>query len=370
MNWIKLDVIFCSMILIRCRLRFKMKETTKRNFTILSCKPSLEKTFNNALRMRTTVNTFLKDETQLNLHLVTVSPYIHVKVDNLQSVDTFLGHLQDSNYDDCADLKEFLQLFGDGNPQTLVFIGRHIENDIAELFYRLQEEKNVDVIFVSVYTNIFNLKQFPRHLKFSLFTDIYHDQLSMQLKDVIANPNFNRFEFEKHLPGFKDRSCLTNLQIIPVISSQQFMVDVMYSNFVRKAVESIKYYSQHILNVHPLLDKKLGYSPRPIPKHYILDFGKTSYAKLRESAVLDGAEPKVFLFLYNMRSRRRADMEKMENMIKASNQNKETAGLVKVFVQTFYWSVSHGGSVTHEYDIEKRKGLDIIMDLLVDVGCQ
>jgi len=104
--------------------------------------------------------------------------------------------------------------------------------------------------------------------------------------------------------------------------------------------------------------------------HNTRDFGKTSLTELTEAGVLEGPEQKMFL-LNSSASSPDPGLTKMEMLLNAKNQ----IDIVRVFLDNklraiLYlnlWNLSYGGSVTHKHDLKNRKGLDIIMDILVDL---
>jgi len=98
-------------------------------------------------------------------------------------------------------LKEYLQLFAEKSTarRTLVLFYYFVGMEDREILYNLQMEKNVDVVIVTMHSyTIDYLKQFPRHLKFTVSSDSESILNSKNLLDVIKNPQFDRFEFEKN----------------------------------------------------------------------------------------------------------------------------------------------------------------------------
>jgi len=106
------------------------------------------------------------------------------------------------------------------------------------------------VILVTRYTNVFSIKQVPRLLKFSVVSGVHW----MKLIDVINNPHFNRFEFDRNPPGFKDRSCLRQVKLIFIFSNKIAISNNDILWFGVMSVEVIKYYNEYVLDVHMLAD--------------------------------------------------------------------------------------------------------------------
>jgi len=150
----------------------------------------------------------------------------------LESVDRFFSYFEATNKDmSCDKLKEYLEIFNDGirwSPQTLVIFDREADIalcDIWDVLYELQTKKCMTVILVTQYTNVFSIKQVPRLLKFSVVSGVHW----MKLIDVIKNPHFNRFEFDRNFPGFKDRSCLIQVKLIFIFSNKIAISKMTYS---------------------------------------------------------------------------------------------------------------------------------------------
>jgi len=379
MVWCKFSVavILCSVLMVQSRIRFKMTKTCehKRDVTFIL----LSSIYYSRHEIRPIIQRLLKykDEACLNLSMVVPNKLEPENVNTLKSFDKLFILLKEEWPNIlCRNLKDYLQLFLSDkihkSPQTLVVFGdtsTHDHCDILDILYELQTGKNVAVILLSEFFGVFHLKQdFSRLLKFSR-RDVDHET---KLINVIKNPNFDRFQFQKNLPEFKDRSCLQNAKLILVYS---FVESQLLQLFVDYGVEEMKHYNKEALDVHLLSDVELKYSlNRHNNLYYISNYGNMSYTDLMETGLLEGPKQKIFLFLSSASSPDSPDsgLMKMEELLKDNNQT----DIAKVFFDHYKWNpsqvgiswdLSYGGSVTREYDIQNRNGIDIMMDILLDL---
>ena len=252
-----------------------------------------------------------KDETCLNLSLVTLlSPDPIRKVDNLTSAERFYAESMppSKSFPDGRDLYEFLKLFKDSihSPQRrtlVIFFTFKLEQIHLDILDKLQTEDNVVVILVSLIYDISEIKHIPRHLKF--FSSHWGNQ-NLHLKqivDVIKNPDYNRFTFNKHLTSIKNRSCLEKLKVIPVVSSYNQTDEsdgFLIKHLFNKIILPMKH--RQILTVQPLLDRclieseEMNISNLPFNKYYESDLGNlTSFSQLEQTGIMNGTQRNIFL---------------------------------------------------------------------------
>ena len=261
-------VIFgCLMLVIECRLKFKTKACEKsRDVTILFDSLIIKYDRNEYATAffyyRHTFNHLEEMMKRIKAIACLRVSFVLVRDKTFWKELKFLNMFYDSfrslkNTNPHNVLKETLQLYEiqTRNPRTLVLLtGQPLRNDIVEILYRLQATKNIIVILVSYYTDIFKLKQIPRHRKF-----IYGHRYGDSFVDVIKNPNFNRFEFNNHLPNIKeDRSCLKKLTIVLVISTNHFS---RFPEDYGVTVTSLNNYN-HEITVHKVCLLYTSPSPR------------------------------------------------------------------------------------------------------------
>jgi len=110
-------------------------------------------------------------------------------------------------------------------------------------------------------------------------------QVHKQLVDVVKNPDYNRFQFDEVLPGYKDRSCLGKVKII-LIDSCKF-VNIMIIN-------AISNYVRETFNIQALNDfttcGDMSYITR-----YKFDSENPTFAQIKETGVLAGSENNIFI---------------------------------------------------------------------------
>jgi len=166
MIWMRLIfvvILFSSISTIRSLTRFKLKNQCESNREITLVIHEIWMDDKDYIK---TLITNLK-EACVNITLVKLMPYGVVNVNNLNPIDLSFYY----------------------------FVGM----EDREILYNLQMEKNVDVVIVTMHSYTINyLKQFPRHLKFTVSSDSESILNSKNLLDVIKNPQFDRFEFEKN----------------------------------------------------------------------------------------------------------------------------------------------------------------------------
>jgi len=197
----------------QCQMRFKLKNKCESKRDVTIAYNSNYEDFNIAHHIIKPLLKY-KKEACWNLSLVTWASLSKqsLKVD-LKSIDTFLNQAIEpySTYM-FHGLIEYLQLFLDGaqpaRKRTLaIFTTEYLRQNVVDVLYKLQTESNVAVILVYLNHYIhdeyfFNLNKFPRHLKFGGAFWAYDDQRikAKQVVDVIKNPDFNIFKFNKNLP--------------------------------------------------------------------------------------------------------------------------------------------------------------------------
>ena len=266
----------------------------------------------------------------------------------------------DFGHEDVAlRFKEFLQLYKiqkKQKPKTLVvFIGHVLGQDIIDILHELETGQNVVVILVSQYPDIITLSQFPRHRKFLLAENV--DEL---LIEVIKNPNYDRFEFKKFLPDYRDRSCLANVTVVLVVSAYH-SASVMQYFWQRNnslVVNLLSNYNAEILNIQTLLDTAYHHDVLQNNIHlfnhfptYLMNFRAVSFARLTETGVLAGNETKIFFFFPNHFLYESRKM-KVKKLLETNSQ---------VVVEWIYWIRKYDS-----YSVLAEK----LLDHLVDIGCQ
>ena len=379
----KLNLIFisCSVFMVvQCRITFQIKDRCKekRDVTLLFGYnydgrrynfPGIFVDHRNKLKeMHRIVKPLLKykGESCLNLSLATLASYpmSRAKVHDLKSADTFFGQKESSSSDlHGVSLKEYLHLFVDrtqppNRKRTLViFTGEILNQDYLDILHKLQTESHVVIILVSLFSDISSLKQFKPHLKFYALFGEYDDLFFQQLVDVIKNPHFNLHEFDKHLPGFKNKSCLKKAKVIPVVSVNEFSLGQrVYKWMVGNIILPIKYHSGEVFTVQPLFDNFSNNAESHTTRHFMytnkyyeLNFDKrTSLAQIKDTGIMKGTERKIFLLIFIKGAPGRWN-RRLSIMKKLLETSKQTVGEIEMS--------------------PPEKMTDDIIDLLVKLGC-
>jgi len=203
MIWMRLIfvvILFSSISTIQSLMRFKLKNQCESKMDVTLVFYDLWWGYYGRTKVDyiKTLVTNLK-EACVNITLVKYVPYYDV----VNVIDLSFEHWlsQDIRYHN-GYLREYLQLFAEKSTtrRTLVLFSYFFGMEYTEMVYNFQMEKNVDVIIARFDT----IEQFPRHLKFAVtitaagqVTD--YGVLNLKnLFDVIKNPKFDRFEFEKN----------------------------------------------------------------------------------------------------------------------------------------------------------------------------
>jgi len=307
LNNLRIVVVLSLILIVHSRIRFKTKTCKqKREVTVVYDAPSKDQRkqelsfFMVKVEYQRFIKTLRKYENEFCLKLSCVDVKFtsnrkwdkfmdFVKINDVQS--KYIG----DNYSD--EFKDILQTFAiedEGKKRrTLVFFSnRLLKQDIVDILYRIQTERNVIVILVSMFADIFTLKQFPRHLKFIAFYQVHK-----QLVDVIKNPNFNRFDFDKNLPSFKDRSCLENVNIILLISKHDSVM-MLFTTMIINAISN--YIRETLPNIQALVDtttqdKRDNVDALSFITIYKLDFQNTTFSQINETGVLRGSRKNIFI---------------------------------------------------------------------------
>lgn len=372
MLWKKLSVIiFISTLIIECRIRIEVKTKCKnsQDITMLMMVEPDPKQFN--------ILVLHLKEPCSNLTLVKLTEHKVITLIVLEPIDTSLGYWMDKSQQSNAeekDLKEYLQVFSNGiqtsrrRKRTLVVFGMSLKQDIVNLLYKLQAENNFKVILVSNgFEDIMSLKQFPRHLKFLTSPDIFSQELQhhrlinlKQLIEVIKNPDFNRFKFEKHLPTFKNRNCLKNVSVIPVIPQEApYQFSLLISNL-------IKDYICDNVTVQPLVNKidEYIYNPDTEPRTYSLPF-----EPLYDYGTFDGPRHNIFILFFNkIYLQENSKLSSIEQHLKRRRQS-----VVKKTIHFDKWDYVLESSLIFKEGnyFEGFSFADHVVDLLVDAtGCK
>jgi len=270
-----------------------------------------------------------KEEACLNLALASLSSYpkSRLKVYNLRSVDTFFNMYHNDLHN--VDLKEYLQLYADSTQsprkRTLViFNGHTLEQDNLDILNELQTENNITVIFVSLFDDISNLKQFRRHLKFHAYFGYYNEQVIKQLVDVIKNPTFDRFEFDKTLPSLKDnKRCSKQVMVIPVLlNGGKLTLEFFIFNAIMTVVMRIKHHIREIPMVQPLISWDLNYFVDLFNKHN----------QQNESGIKEGFEKKLYLIFSK-------ELSTIEKLLKENKQIAKSIILFSLLEQNSWNSI-------------------------------
>lgn len=252
----------------------------------------------------------------------------------------------------------------------MIFFTKLEQTDL-DILDKLQNENNVVVILVSLFYEIPETKQFPRHLIFYPFYWKNRNLFINQIVDVIKNPDYNRFTFNEHLPSFKNRSCLENVKVIPVVSTNSPLHNLYWRLLFYKVFMPMKCQHQQILNVNPLLDKDknhpyyIGYIP--FQKYYELDFEKlTSFLQLEQTGIMNGTQRNVFLSFHNNRKEFVKRTVKLEQLLEANNQTVKPI-IMKINFRSTY---PHENLIfLHWGNGKEIENIDEIIDFVVDLGC-
>jgi len=376
-------VVIYSIVNVCSRTRFKMKTCDNMrdvtflydNIRQLYFPASLLWVVHQGLYIQHIIKSMTKNDNEacLNVSLVkSRSPYKIVNINNLHSVDAFFDNEDtiESILKECPDchtnMKEFLNLFEiqQEKSRTLVFFSeRHLEQDIVDTLYRLQSEKNVQIILVSIIPDIFKFKQFPRHMKFLLTNHIFEP-----LVDVIKNPEFNRFEVQDFSANINTRrSCLENVTIV-LVPSNEFE---LYLN--QLIINSIINLNSEILKVHVLVDIYMNLfqffydSLSTFSTSSLFSFSHALLSGITKAGLLAGMERKVFLFITH--SDQPSSIRTIKNKLKNSGEV-----VVEVFPNCFSEFMKrryhNGDTATYQYDYNLEKDLLNLFDTVVDVGCK
>jgi len=344
LNFVSILISFISTTHSLMRFQMKNQCESKREVALVANQYGMENQFK-------TIVTNLK-EACVNITLVKLELY--GIVNNLNPIELSFGHWlsQFVLFHDRTHLKEYLQLFAKEftkKRRTLVVFNYYFDRHEIEILYNLQMENNVDVIIVSISDRILNLEQFPRHLKILTHYSPYNLK---GLIDVIRNPLYNRFEFEKNLASFKNRSCLKNVKIIMISYSNP------YTNY--NILQFIKYYNQENLDGGVLDDV----------------YFKNTFTQLSETDIMKGSKQKLFICYYRLpdktyHEKNNNKTRNMETSLKNNKQRVVTLQQGKLYPNEheIEWIFRiHGNN--HEYDIRTKEGIEFLMDLLVDAGCK
>lgn len=377
MAWIKFISIFCSIMIVQSRIKFKMKSCDHmRDVTILFdpfidvSTPAPVHHYDLYFPMLDVPKIYMlirKEACLKNVSLVSFQP--HAVINKLESPGAFLDiKFSHENELHNTHVKEFLQLYEiqeeEEKVRTLVFISkRTVRQDILDILYRLQTERKVVVIFVSMFD--IGSYQFPRHLKLL----ISHNP-PKQLVDVITNPSFNLLKFNKYLPTSKDRSCLKNVKFILVAEKMRNIQVVAMLNKLRY-VNSLSNYSPEILNVQVLADSQdrgdFQMKSVLLSIHRV-DFKNLSFAQLNKTGIFKGNERKIFLFLdISGQQVNDPDIVHMKNLLKDNDKI-----VVELFIKKLKFRFGGGNSYdkNHWYDYDSEEGVFKALDHLVDAGCK
>jgi hypothetical protein len=320
------------------------------------------------------------NEACLNLTLVKLTQYSVEVADCYKPIDTSMGYFMDkSTYPSQQyDLLEYLQLFEDGTvgKRTLVlFVNEIFSQEAVDILCKLQNQKSVTVILVSFYDDILSMNQFPRHLKFLITYDReYRDSLFSlkQLVDVIKNPNFDRFEYDRNLATFKNRSCLKNVKAIPFFSRGGAVTwEFEFRAFMLQFVNLLKSYNHELLTVHPLVDATERNSlPLPyshVGKHHS-QLRRLSFSELKETGIFEGNKQTVFILIYIKRPYPMSAYRRISSVESLLRQYRQT--FIRVTVSFFRW-VHSSFAVRGERNVEGYKfDINYVMDELVKAGCK
>ena len=384
--------MFCSICLIYCRMSIKTKTCENKRDVIVLFDCDYEKNHvlpsgtlfhsKNDFQEKHHIKAALKYENEacLNVSLVKVLSNRVVYVDDWKSVDAFFNNaffgtktttnLRGYSYN--SNLKDYLQLFSDitiqrSKKRTLVIYSKSLAQEMVDFLYKLQVENHVDVILVSTYRDNFNYKQFPRHLKFFVLFGRYSDLVSKQIVDVIKNPEFNIYEFNKNLASFEDRSCLENLIFIPVVSWLQFTDEITHISFIAETIFPIRERSYEVLDIQPLLDYKTNKIPYTTTKYFKVFYRhNTSIDELTQAGIFEGRNRNIFILFHQLPLDRNVEsvVNHVKNLLKNENQT-----IVELFVinreNRYYFYADN-----FWYAFESAKGVEIILNYLVYVGCK
>jgi len=341
MIWMRLNFVvisFSFISIIHSLMRFKLKNQceSKKEVTLV-----IDGMYIDNIK---TIVTNLK-EACVNIILVRLKPYGVVNVNSLNSIDLSFDHWLSQNvlYDD-YHLKEYLQLFAEKSStrRTLIVFSWFLNDSHLKILYNLQMKKNV-VILVS-YPNILDIKQIPRHLKFVRLSNGNYNFKGRNynlngLVDVIKNPKYNRFEFEK---SFKNRSCLENVKIVVV-------------SYIHDYISCIKNYNQESLDINT---------------QDLIDY-ENKFTQLNKTIILKESKRKIFICFYLPDTRYYEDdnriIKGMETHLKNNKQTVITLHASKSDRYSAWFIIFLNNS--HEYDLRTKEGMEFLMDLLVDAGC-
>jgi len=356
-------VIMYSIVIVHSRMRFKMKTCDNvRDVTFLydsivqwDMKFSISRVVHKELCIQHIIKSMTKNDNEacLNVSFVaSYSSYKIVNIKNLRSVNAFFNYENfDSVHNGCPDchtnLKEFLNLFEiqKEKSRTLVFFSeRYLKQDIVDILYRLQSEKNVRIILVSMFADILKLKQFPRHLKFLLSHNIFEP-----LVDVIKNPEFNRFDFQDFSAVINTRrSCLENVTVVLVVSESY---ELILDQFI---INSLINLNSEIFKVHILVNMDTDIFLN-LCRYFVthntgslFSYSNTLLPGFTKADLLAGVGRKVFLFTTLSSPRSRTIRNKLKNSGEV---------VVELLPRSFHWSYTDDNSL-------------YLMDTLVDIGCK
>jgi len=221
-----LVILVCSILSIHCRITFKIKKTceNKRDVTIVTHIQFTEKYIK-------AIVTDLTNEC-INFTLVKLQPYEEVNVNSLKPIDISFNHwlavlLPNKPRDDY--LIEYLQSFAQkpARRRTLVVFYEKAEYDIAVILYKLQREKNVEVIFI--YERERHKKSVLRGFKHSGLLASTDTILNLKsFADVIKNANHCQLKYDKNPTSSfleEKRSCLSLFEYFHL-----FLVEISRNN--------------------------------------------------------------------------------------------------------------------------------------------
>ena len=325
-----------------------------------------------------------KDEACLDLSLVTISPVLNKYSFDIFSGESITRQLKHRSHD--TDLKEYLHFFDDTTQSqkktTLaIFTADPLEQDHLDLLYRLQTEKNVAVIIVSLSADISHLEQFPPHLKFYVFYANYHDQVVKQIVDVIKNPNFDRFQFNKQIPNFRDRSCLQNVKNIILVYIEQNGYRNSY--FIEETVlpkDFFKYYRRDDTDQRILKFFQYSFGGPPIiSKYYTFKTVEESIKQLTDDGMTEENKQNIFLIVPFVGCNKDQHIKsniKVNVLAKYLEQHKKI--VLRYELKTYSTLLLKNSVITeficlgniNELRRNKQVNMNDIVDKLIDLGCK
>jgi len=271
-----LVILFCSILSIRCLIRFKQKTKceSKRDVTIVVCMILTEKYIK-------TIVTDLKEEC-INFTLVKLGPHV-VNVNNLKPIDISFDHCPKNH------LKEYLQMFAQNTTRrrTLIIFAEYLFDEVDDIRSILQMEKNVYVILISSF-QFLHVQNIPRRLKLLSLYNLNGAEINLKnLCDVIKNPEYSEIEYDK-------MSSLSLAKIKCFRKSTSYFVRVSDGNN----------YNLLLNKFRDLTDKEFTFTIEPFPGtdknipekyHYQLKYGNTS--QLNVTGILEEAHRNVFVLI-------------------------------------------------------------------------